>query len=164
MAREDSDSVFGTPVSTMRHPTRSWAAYRISVQCTIISAMCAGDTTLVWMDLCTLEEKNYYFRFHLSHVHKIGQKHDTFDITLNQKTNQSPNRLRYIVMISSSVTCIKTICDVYQISSCFSFQAPFYSIEKRMQQRKSRITLWLLLPDEVDSICSRYWTILSKLC
>jgi hypothetical protein len=163
MAREDSDFVFRTPVLTMRHPTFSRAAYCISLQCTINPAMSAGDSTLVWMDLCTLE-KNYYFRFRISHVHKLGQKHDTFDITLNQKTNQSLRRLQYIVMISSSVTCITTIWDVCQISSWFSFQASFYSIENRMHQRKSRITLWLLLPDEVDSVGSRYSIIFSKLC
>jgi hypothetical protein len=83
---------------------------------------------------CVHRKKNYYFRFHISHVHKLGQKHDTFYITLNQKTNQSLRRLQYIVMISSSVTCITTIWDVRQISSWFSFQATLQYWEQNAWQ------------------------------
>lgn len=54
--------------------------FHISSVHTIIAATSAGNTMPVWMDLCTLEYNNYNFRFHLSHVHKFGHKHDTFEI------------------------------------------------------------------------------------
>lgn len=73
---------------------------------TIISATSVGITIPVWMDLCTLE-KNYYFLFHLSHVHKFGQKHDTFEInctkikSLTQSLTVHSNNIQY--------------CDLYHI-------------------------------------------------
>lgn len=96
--------------------------------------------------------KNYYFCFHLSHVHKLGQKHDTFEI----KCTKIKSLAQPLMVHSNNIQ----YCDLYHIdlrrlsNNFLSFQTPFYGAENKMCQRKLCMMLWLLLPYEVDIICS----------